>query len=138
MRVFQDNDENLLLLQKLQEYQKETGDVIHTPKARYKPLGCPKEAILLRGIQNNLLPPHIDLIRQYLPLDVVKTAQMTHMRAEHRKLEKKVFFLENAVRQIGEHDPFFLTMDDIHEVDMMLTQFLSKMAYYHENIYLFS
>lgn len=119
-------------LQKIQEYQKETSRPIYMSMKKKREISCPVEMELLDNIQNNLLPHHLEMVRQYIPSSVYKKARETFLWSQYHKLKRKISFIENAVQQVQDHDPFYLSMDDIHEADMMLTDMISKMMYYRD------
>lgn len=131
--VFQDTSTHPFL-KKVQEYHDETGNPIELSMKRKKKPHCPQEKQLLRGIQQNLLPHHIDMIRQYIPPRAHKTARETFLWSQYHEIKQRIAFIENAVQQIQEYDPFYLTMDDIHGSDMMLTELISAMIYYREMV----
>lgn len=121
-----------VFLQKIQQYHEETGNLIRmSMKKKKRATSCPVEAGLLHTMQNNLLPHHLEMVRQYLPPRVYKKARETFLWSQYHQLKQKISFIEDAVQQVQEYDPFYLTMDDIHEADMMLTQMISRMMYYH-------
>jgi hypothetical protein len=114
------------VLQKIQAYQEETQEPIPT----HKKTACPEEKKRLREVRDRLLPHHISLVRQYLPRRVYENV----WRSQYRQLRRRLVFLENAIAQIGEYDPFFLTMDDIHDADRIMTGLLSRMVFYRDRV----
>jgi len=121
-------------LRKVEEYHQETGNPIHISIRMKSPPHCPTEKRLLCHVKTNLLPHHLDLVRQYLPKTVMKTAQGSHIRSYYYRYKLQVAFVENALEQVQEYDPFFFTMDDIHESDMLMMDLLSKKVFYEEKI----
>ena len=85
-------------------------------------------------MEERLLPHHLDLVCQYLPITTLQTAQETYIRSRYEKYKLQAAFIENAMEQIRNYDPFFLTMDDVHESDMLMTGLISKKLFYEEKI----
>lgn len=139
MRFYVDNvfknSTNVSFLEKIQEYHNETGLAIDV-RIRLKTRQCcsEEEDRWLGTMEERLLPHHLDLVRQYLPTTTLQTARDTYLRSCYDKYKLQVAFVENAMDQVRDYDPFFLTMDDIHESDMLLTSLLSKKLFYEEKI----
>lgn len=131
--VFADSIATCICLQKMKEFQEETATTIQVPcEKRQVSFGCCQELELLKKIQENVLPYHMTLICSMIPLHVVATAKKTFFRRKYHNIKKKIQFLTHAVQQIQEHDPFYLTMDDVHESDMLLTDLMLRQMYYEE------
>lgn len=118
-------------LRKIQEYHEETGLPVEV-SIRLKP--APRCPSWLGTMEERLLPHHLDLVRQHLPATTLQTARDTHLRACYDKHKLQAAFVENARDQVRDYDPFFLTMDEVHESDMLLTSSLSKKRFYEEKI----
>ena len=134
-KVFE-NSTNVSFLEKIQEYHNETGLPIDV-RIRLKTCQCcpdEQEVRWLETMEERLLPHHLDIVRQYLPTTTLQTARVTYLRSCYDKYKLQVAFVENAMDQVRDYDPFFLTMDDIHESDMLLTSLLSKKLFYEEKI----
>lgn len=114
-------------LQKIQDYHDETGSPIFV-SIRHK---TPQRPVAwLRG----MLPQHLDLVRQFLPATTLQTARRTYLRSQYDKFRLQEAFVQAAILQIQEYDPFFLTMDDIHQSDMLQMGLISKKQFYQEKI----
>jgi hypothetical protein len=133
--VFDDEEFHpMSFLGKIEEYHQETGSPIYVSIRMKFPPHSPTEEMLLSHIKTNLQPHHLDLVRYYLPKTVIKAARASHIRSHYYKYKLQVSFVEHALKQVQEHDPFFFTMDDIHESDMMMMGLLSKKVFYEEKI----
>ena len=134
--VFENRDSSTFssFLEKIQEYHDETGLAICFSIRLKSSLPCHEEPSWLRTIEEQLLPHHLDLVRQYLPITTLQTARDAYIRSRYDKYKLQVAFVENAVEQVRDYDPFFLTMDDIHQSDMLLTGLISKKLFYEEKI----
>jgi len=122
-------------LGKIQEYHDETGEPIYFSIRLKIPKGSPQELTFLKNMKTHLKTHHLELVKNYLPLSAFRVAQKTHLKSQYYKSKLECALIENAIRQIQEYDPFYLTMDDIHEGDMMLTSLTYKKMYYEEKIY---
>ena len=118
-------------LQKMSEFQEEIGIFSFSSKPP-SPLGCKEELNLLRDIEKKTYPHHITMIRSFISQSVMKNAKKTHIKKKYRIVQKQIRFLESAVQEIQEYDPFYLSMDDIHESDMMLSTLMLRAMYYEE------
>ena len=118
-------------LKKIQDFHNETGLPIWVS---LRPWKRPEHSDWLWRAGDRLLPQHRDLVRQYLPATTVQIARDTYTRSQYHKYKLHVAFVENAIAQIQDYDPFFLTMDDIHDSDMLLTDLISKKLFYQEKI----
>lgn len=132
--VFEESDNKYTFLEKINEYHEETGLPISLSIRRKFPLSFHKEPSWLRSMEERLLPHHLDLVCQYLPITTLQTAQETYIRSRYEKYKLQAAFVENAMEQIRNYDPFFFTMDDVHESDMLLTGLISKKLFYEEKI----
>lgn len=115
-------------LQKIQDYHDETGLPIFVSIKCKPPPYCP--ATWLRA----MLPQHTDLVRQFLPVSTVQTAYRTYWRSQYEKCKLQEAFVRDAITQVQEYDPFFLTMDEIHQSDMLVMGMISKKQFYQEKI----
>jgi hypothetical protein len=122
------------LLRKIQEYHDETGEPIYFSVRLKFPFCCPQESQFLNNMKTYLKTHHLELVKKYLPVATYKTAQKTHIRHQYYQTKLESVFIENAIQQIQEYDPFYLTMDDIHEGDSMLTNLEFKNIYYKEKM----
>ena len=130
--VFPDIISTCTCLQKIRDFQEETTTTIHVPYKKQPSFGCREELKLVRNIEENVLPHHIQLIYSMMPLHVLANAKKTFFRMKYHDIGKKIRFLTNAVQQIQEHDPFYLTVDDVNESDMLLTDLMWRQMYYEE------
>jgi hypothetical protein len=124
-------------LQKIQDYHEETGLPVSVPvRLKPPPRDCSEEGKngWLRTMKRRLLPHHFDLVRQYLPMTTLHTARETYIRTRYNQYKLQVAFVENATDQVRGYDPFFLTIDEVHESDMLLTLLVSKKLFYEEKI----
>jgi hypothetical protein len=134
MRFFVQNvfeNSSISFLKKIQDYHEETGLPIEVHIRLKTPRHSPS---WLGTMEERLLPHHLHLVRQYLPTTTLRTARETHLRSCYDKYKLQVAFVESAMEQVRNYDPFFLTMDEIHESDMILTSLLSKKQFYEEKI----
>jgi hypothetical protein len=132
--VFGNVGEKNYFLRKVQEYHDETYEPIYfSTRIRKKP-GCLNELELLNNIRVHLNAENTDLVKEFLSLRTIKTARDTYVRSQYYKYKLEIVFIENAVRQIQDYDPFFLTMDDIHESDALLLDLITKKMYYEEKL----
>lgn len=120
-------------LQRVQDFHNETGEPIYLSIKQYS-ITCPTESKILNTISQHLTPHHISLISGYIPKHVMDTARHTYHRTQYHKIKQQSLFIENAVQQIGEYDPFFLSMDNIHDHDALLTSLLQQKSYHQEQI----
>lgn len=112
-------------LQKIQDYHDETGLPIFV-SIRHRP--PPKRsAAWIR----DMLPQHTDLVRRFLPTTTIQTARHTYRRSQYEKHKLQEAFVRDAIHQIREYDPFFLTMDEIHQSDMLMMRLISKKQFYN-------
>ncbi len=125
--VMEEDRHASVFLQKIQDYHDETGLPIFVSIRRKPPQ---RPATWLRG----MLPQHLDLVRQFLPATTIQTARRTYMRSQYDKFRFQEAFVQAAILQIQEYDPFFLTMDDIHQSDMLQMGLISKKQFYQEKI----
>ena len=126
-----ENTDSLFFLKKIQDYHEETGLPVEVRTRLKTQRPSPS---WLETMEERLIPHHLDLVRQYLPRKTLETAKGVYLRACYDKYKLQVAFVENAVDQVRDYDPFFLTMDEIHESDMLLTSLLSKKRFYEEKI----
>lgn len=110
----------------LEQYHQETGQPVFLP--RQKPPPTPTSLSTQRF--ERLLPEHLVLIRSFLPRRVLREARAAHYRKLYHQFKLRVVFIEEALRQMRDYDPFFVAMDDVHEADAELTTMASAMAYY--------
>jgi hypothetical protein len=75
---------------------------------------------------------HITLVREYLSPSLYKIARETYRRFQYRLVKAKRLFLEQALQQIRDYDNFYLTMDDIHEMDSVMTSLFYQELYFQE------
>lgn len=119
-------------LQRIQDYHDETGEAIHI-SMKYYSNGCPVESALLTTISNQFTAHHIALVSEYLPPRVFLMARYIYHRTQYNDLKKQSLFIEKAMRQIGEYDNFFMSMENVHECDALLTLLLQQRLYYQEH-----
>lgn len=115
-----------VLFNKIQEYHDETQQTIRCNVRIKRKSGCKTEYNLLQKIKKNLTEHQIQCLKQFIPYD---HAKKLYWKEKYEKYKLQVDFLENAMNQITEYDPFFLTMDDRHEIDMLLTNLISIQQY---------
>lgn len=134
--VFEDEiKKHYYFLRKIQEYHDETGNPIYFSIRLNIPMGSQQELKLLQNMKNNLKTYQLDNVKQYLSKTTHKTAQKTYNKTQYYKCKLKYAFIENAIQQIQEYDPFHLTMDDIHECDNFMLNLTYKKMYYEEKMY---
>lgn len=134
-QVFSTISSQYNFLSKIQQYHDEIGFPIHVSvKHKQVKNNYSTSTTLFSNIQNNLEPHHIVLVKQYLPATIYKIAYDTYMRRCYHETKLQIAFLQGAMEQIQEYDPFYLTMDDIHEMDMVWTSLSYKLVYYREKI----
>lgn len=121
-------------LEKVRDYHDETGRPIYVSIRVKKPPCCPDEKQLLQNMQTYLRGYNLELVGQYLPLTTHKKARETHIRTQYYNYKLKIAFIEDAIQQIGGYDPFYITMDDIHETDMLLMELINRQMYYKEKM----
>ena len=121
-------------LKKIQQYHDETAEPIYFSMRLPSPLRCPEELKQLCGMKERLQPHHLDLVHQYLPRNTVKTARHNYFRSQYYKSKLKVGFVMNAILQIQEFDPFYITMDEIHHSDHLMMELISEKQFYEEKI----
>lgn len=125
-------------LSKVQDYHDETGNCIRF-SLRLKPKPeCPEELRHLRAMKARVGSYHLDMIKKYLPLSALKNARQTYFKNQYYKSKHQETFLKNAIQQILEYDPFFLTIDDIHEMETMQLKMTYKRIYYEEKMKMLS
>lgn len=114
------------------QHHRDTGQPIFLPaqKKRQKP----HTASALRGRLEALAPQHLELVRACLPRRVVREARAAYYRDLYQRLKLKVLFVREALSQMRAHDPFSLTMDDVHDADAALTSMTSWMVYYTDQM----
>lgn len=123
------------ITQKIQEYHDDTGEPIYfSLKQPFSLKTCPQETKLLQDIKQHLLPHQLSLVHQFLPSQVYETARKAFLREQYYRLKLQSVFLEHAIEQIREHDPFYLSMDDFHDMGMMLTELSYQQLYYKEKM----
>lgn len=132
--VFGNVGEKNYFLKKVQEYHDETSEPIYFSAHIRKKPRCLNELELLSNIRIHLNAENTDLVKKFLPLTTIKTARDTYIRSQYYKHKLEIVFIENAVHQIQDYDPFFLTMDDIHESDALLLDLITKKMYYEEKL----
>lgn len=131
--VFSERMTSSACLQKINNFQQETGMTIHVHfKNKKKCLTDPDELLLLQKMRAHLLPHHVGLVGKFLPTRVVDEAKKNFHRTRCHTIKKQIHFLTEAIQQIQEYDPFYLTMDDVHESDMMLSDLMLRRMYYEE------
>lgn len=116
-------------LYKIQQYHDETHLPIYVV---LKSIPRIQSSILFSNMKQHLDHHHITLVREYLPPSLYKIARETYRRFQYRLVKAKRLFLEQALRQIQDYDDFYLTMDDIHEIDSVMTSLLYQELYYRE------
>lgn len=86
----------------------------------------------LENMNENLGLYHKQLVQKYLSPNVYKVARETYRRSLYHQTKLQIEFLKNAIQQIREYDEFYLSMEDIHEMDSVMTSLLYKKLYYME------
>lgn len=130
--VFPDRLMSSTCLRKIKDFQEETGTTINVRYKNKKIQSDQEELFLLQKIGVHLLPHHISLVGQFLPLRILDEAKKNFHRTRYNTIKKQIQFLTEAMEQIREYDPFYFTMDDVHESDMMLSDLMLRGMYYEE------
>lgn len=105
-------------LKKIQQFHDETNLPIYISIKR---LPVVPPSTIISEFQQKMEPFHIELVKKYLSPKIYRIAQDTYKRSQYHQIKLKITFLENAIQQIQEYDVFYLNMDDIHEIDMVIT-----------------
>ena len=130
--VFSDEDaRHSRFVDAIAQYHLDTGKPILLPRQRQAPSSAPPSTPLWH---ERLLPHHLEMVRSYLPQRVIREARRAHYRKLYHRLKRRVVFVGEALSQVRGHDPFFLSMDDVHDADAALTSMTSWMAYYAERM----
>lgn len=120
--------EGCCLTRIIKQYHQETGKPVFLTIQKKKTIPPPVSTL----VYERLVPEHLELIRSYLPRRVLREARAAHYRKLYHQHKLRVVFVGEALRQMREHDPFFVSIDDVHEADGVLTGMTSAMAYYAE------
>ena len=123
-----------ICLQKIEEYHNETGETIYVSGKKPYPHGCPREKYFLRTIQQELPPSHVQLVKEYLSQQTLETAKKNHMRNCYHEMKWRILFLETAIQEIQKQDPFYLTVEDVDELNCLITDMIFKKLYYQEHM----
>lgn len=133
--VFEKSNNICSFLDKIQEYHDETGlPISFSIRLKFAQRSSDESNHWLTTMEERLLPQHLKLILEYLPMTTIKKAQDNYIRSRYDKYKLQVAFVQHALDQIRKYDPFFITMDDIHQSDMLLTGLMSKKLFYEEKI----
>lgn len=132
--VFGTKHDDNIFLRKIKEYEDETGEPIYLSGRIRDHFGCREELELLGNIRQYVSTDNTDLIGSFLSMTTIKKARETYYRSQYFRCKLKALFIENAVSQINEYEPFFLTMDDIHESDSLVLNLEIKKVYYQEKL----
>ena len=117
-------------LHKIQQYHDETNLPIYVA-LKFLPQ-IPHPSGFLSNMKQHLAPHHKIWVKEYLPPTVFKMARQTYRRYHYHHIKAKRLFVEQALEQIRDYDEFYLTMDDIHEMDSVMTTLFYQELYYRE------
>lgn len=121
-------------LLKIDDYHDETGNsILFSIRLKPKP-ECPKELKHLHTMKSRVGSYHLDMIKKYLPMSALENARQTYFKNQYYKSKHQETFLRNAIQQILDYDPFFLTIDDIHNIEMIQLKITYKRIYYEEKL----
>lgn len=120
-------------LQKIQDYQEETGDIIYV-SGRIPQFHCPREKQFLMTLEQQLPSSHLQLVKEYLSERTLHMAKRNQMRQHYHEMKWRIRFLENAMQEIQHHDPFYLTVEDVDELNSLITDMIFKKMYYQEHM----
>jgi hypothetical protein len=133
--VFEKSDNTCSFLDKIQEYHDETGlPISFSIRLKFAQHSPDESNHWLTTMEERLLPQHLELILEYLPMTTLQKARNNYIRSCYDKYKLQVSFVQHSLDQIQNYDPFFITMDDIHQSDMLLTGLISKKLFYEEKI----
>lgn len=121
-------------LKKIQDYHEETGSPIYFSFHLNKPLNNPEEKRFLQNMTSNIGENNLGLVKQFLSQRTYDKAKETHLKSKYYKYKIQSMFIENAIEQIRGYDPFYFTMDDIHDADAFQTVLVYKKSYYNEKM----
>lgn len=123
--VFPKQQHQYRFVEAVEQYHRETGQPVFLPRQKKK-----KEDGAAAALLSRLLPEHLELVRAFLPLRVLREARAAYYRNLYHALKLRVVFVGEALSQVRDYDPFLVSMDDVHEADAALTSMTSLMGYY--------